>query len=59
MWHRHIRWSFETHTLGGGDGPEGPFTVVAVSFVVVVVDIRRGQTAKAAASDALSPDEKT
>jgi len=39
------------------DEPEGPFTVVAVSFVVVVVDIRRGRTAKAAASDALSPDE--
>jgi len=60
MWRRHIRWSFETHTLGGGDEPEGPFTIVAVSFVVVVVvDIRRGQTAKAAASDALSPDKKT
>lgn len=58
MWRRHIRWSFETHTLGGGDEPEGPFTVVAVSFVVVV-DIRRGQTAKAAVSDALSPNEKT
>lgn len=48
-----------THTLGGGGGdePEGPFTVVAVSFVVVV-GVRRGQTATAAASDALSADGK-